>query len=477
MGIVSSTIRIYADAAKTTLLRKVTTPGTSTSIEVTGLTEGTEYWATAQVTDDNNLTSAESATYRFYTLPDVLWYTGSPGVSGDTISYQLNVVTDSVDTSQLGIVYSTDPTWATYSKYNTGNRADGDLSGLAENTTYHVAPYCIDEFNREWINFDAETSLTTPYAVPTLSWTGQSTTSATTWSQQINITSTAAVSSVVLHYKPTGGSESTVNLPAQTGTQTCSLTGLTPSTNYRIWVTAVNTAGTGTSATLTQTTDAPEISLALDIVSTDNTSTRVEVRDTITKDDNITLKAHELRAYTNILHSGQPVEAHIQSSISTSLTETFSQLEPDATYYLFGYAEYTVSGSGETYTAWSSPIAYDTLTMLSFGKITTTNTTAYIPYSVSGTATSIAIDYSADNGSTWTSIPVKSLTGDTLQLTGLTLGTTYLLRGKTQNQAGWTGYFTDSFTTTAVARSVSVSSVSDVDPTTATVNISVSEAI
>lgn len=474
MGIISSTIRIYDDAAKTTLVKTVTTSGGSTSIPVNQLSEGTEYWATAQVTDDNNLTSAESSPYRFYTLPDVVWHSGSPALAGDTISYQNDVVTDTVGTTQVGIVYGTDPNWVVYSKFYVPGRADGDLHGLAENTTYYVAPYCIDEFNREWINFDLAEDLTTPYAVPTLAWTGLATISATTWSQQINITSTAAVSSVVLHWQPVGGSENTMNLTAQTGTQNCSLTGLTPSTNYRIWVTAVNSAGTGTSATLTPTTDSPAVSVAINVNAMDNTTNQVEMRSTVTKDNTVTLTTHQMMAFSNDQHSGQAVETHTQSPATTSFSNTFGHLDPDDTYYMFSYIEYTISGDNTTYSIWSAPVRVTTYSLMSFGNITTSNTTASIPYSVNGSATSISVDYSSDNGTTWTSIPVSSLSGGTLHLSGLSVGTTYMLRGRVQNGTGWSGYTNDSFTTTSVASSVTVDSVTNVEPTTATVNISVS---
>lgn len=474
MGILSSTIRIYDDAAKTTLLKTVTTSGGSTSIPVNQLDEGTEYWATAQVTDDNNLTSAESAPYRFYTLPDVVWHIGSPSVSGDTISYQNDVVTDTVSTIQVGIVYGTDPNFATYSKYYEQGRADGDLHGLAEHTTYYVAPYCIDEFNREWINFDLAEDLTTPYAVPTVTWTGMSAIGATTWSHQVTIASAAALSSVVLHWQPVGGTENTMNLTASTGTQSCSLTGLTPSTSYNIWVTAVNTAGTGTSSTQTVTTDSPAVSVSIQMNSIDNTTNEVEMTSTVTKDNTVTLTRHQMMAFSNDQHSGQAVETHTQSTVAATFTDTFAHLDPDETYYMFSYIEYTITGDNTTYSLWSEPVEVDTYTQLSFGNITTTNTTASIPYSVNGSANSIAIDYSADNGTTWTSIPVSSLSGGTLNLTGLTVGTTYLLRGRVQNASGWSGYTNDSFTTTSVASSVTVNSVTNVEPTTATVNILVS---
>lgn len=473
MSIVQSIVKIYDDQQKTTLITSVTTQGASTAIPVDELDEGEEYWATAMVQDDAQLWSNESAPYRFYTLPDVAWHTGSPSVSGDTISYQIDEVTNTVGTSQVGIAYSTDPLMATYSKYYVPNRADGDLHGLAENTTYYVAPYCIDEFNREWINFDGETSLTTPYAVPTLAWTGVSSLGVTTWSNQITVTSTDTLSAVTVTYQAQGGSAQTLSLQAQTGAQNVSLTGLNPDTPYTVTVTATNSAGTGTSSTQSFRTSAGSVqvdTLSASVSSTNNSITasgRAQANDAA-----VTITGITLELWDNATHTGTAVERITGTSPYTTVSGTFLSANPDVEYYVFTHVTYTVSG-GATQEAWSTPISVRTYALLTFGNITTTNNSATVPYSVNGVATSGEISYSVDN-STWIQLPISNWSGGSYTITGLNASTTYYLRGKVQSTAGWQNYNNSIFATTGVLPTVTVSSVSNITPTEATVNLSIS---
>lgn len=473
MSIVQSIVKIYDDQQKTTLITSVTTQGASTAIGVDELDEGQEYWATATVQDDAQLWSNESATYRFYTLPDVVWHTGSPAVSGDTIGYQIDVVTNTVGTSQVGIVYSTDPSMATYSKYYTPNRADGDLHGLAEHTTYYVAPYCIDEFNREWINFDGETSLTTPYAIPTLAWTGISSLGVTTWTNQITVTSTDTVSAVTVTYQAQGGAAQTLSLQARTGAQNVSLTGLNPDTPYTVTVTATNSAGTGTSSTQSFRTSAGGVQVDTLTAVVNNSNNNIAATGRAQANDPaVTITGIALELWSNNSHTGTAIERIPGTSPYTSISDTFTSANPDVEYYVFTHVTYTVSG-GATQEAWSSPLDVRTYALLSFGSITTNNNSATINYSVNGVATSGEISYSVDN-STWIQLPISNWSGGSYTLTGLSASTSYYLRGKVQSTAGWQDYITTTFATTGVLPTVTVSSVTNITPTEAQVNLSIS---
>lgn len=473
MAIQSSTIRIYADSAKSTLVETVANPSSSTSVTVPQLAEGKAYWATAQIVDENNITSEESSVYQFYTLPNVDWASAQPLIAtSDSISYQIDEITNGVTFTRIGIVYSTDSSFTTYDTYYESEQGSGTLTGLTEHTTYYVAPYLRDQFNREWINWDVDDSITTAYAVPTVTWSGIASVGTTTWSRGITVTSTDTVTAVTAHYQASGGSEQTASLTAGTGSQTVNLTGLTPGTTYSVWVTATNSAGSGSSSSVSFTTDSASISLDLALLSLDNATNQAGVRGTVTKDASVTLVSHVIYCYENELHSGSPLETYTQSTPSDSYTTSFVYLNPDETYYGFEYVTYTISGDATVYELWSDPREIVTYSLFSFGTITPSNTSATVVYSVSGDATSTTIEYSSD-GSSWEVASVPSLTGGTATLTGLTPGTTYQLRGRVKNGVGWSGYDTDTFTTTADAGAVTITSISDVTPTTATVNFTV----
>lgn len=472
MAIVQSVVRVYDDQLKTTLITSVTTQGASTAIIVNNLDEGTEYWATAQVTDDGALTSNESSPFRFYTLPDVEYHT-APSAGTDSISAQLDAVTNDVVVNRFGLVYDTSSTFNNPTYYDEP-QGGLQITGLTQNTTYYVRPYVIDEFGRRWINTTLTTSVTTSYAVPTVAWSGSSTVGVTTWSQDVSVTSDIALTSVYAEYTPTGGSTQTQNLTATTGTQTVSLTGLDPNTTYSIVVKAVSASGTGQSTTQSFTTVAPVMAVNIDSVAINNENNVIAVAASATPNDQsvITITGFYLDLYDNNTHTGAATETSSGGAVS-SMSNTLSHANPDETYYIFARVTWTVTGDQTLHTTWSSPYQVQTYALLSFGTITTTNTTASIPYSVAGTALSDEIAYSYDN-TVWTPIPVSTLSGGTLSVTGLTASTSYYLRGRCQSAAGWQGYVTTTFSTTGNLPVVTVDSVSNITPTEATVNLTIS---
>lgn len=470
MAITQSLVKVYEDSLKQTLIGSW--PGSSpnwTTIDVDSLDEGKEYYATAQVTVDG-LQSAESAVYRFYTLPNVEFFS-LPTVSEGTISTQLTGITDDVTISYYGVQYSTNSSYTSLVEVQ-DSIGSIDIHGLAEHTTYYVRPYVIDQFNRKWVNTDESTSVTTPYAKPVVTWTGMATVGVDSFSQNINITSTAAITDVTVYVTQTGGSTSTFSLQAQTGTQTVSITSLTPNTSYSVYVRATNSAGYTNSSTNTFTTNAAQMQVEITQAQVVNTTNLISATSRATYDNTITLVSNSIELWDNNSHTGSAVEVHNGSTDTYS--NNFVNADPDETYYVFGHVTYTIGSDPTVLEAWSSPVTVQTYAILLFGQITTTNTTASIPYSVSGTPISDEVQYSADNGSTWTPIPVTTLSGGTLTLSGLTPNTTYQCRGRCQSAAGWQGWIGASFTTANVLPTVVVDSVTNITPTEATVNLTIS---
>lgn len=469
MAITQSLVRVYEDSLKQTLVGSW--PGSSpnwTTIAVDELEEGKEYYATAQVTVDG-IQSAESQVYRFYTLPDVSYFT-QPVVSEGQISTQMLAVTEDVTVSYFGLQYATNSSFSPLTEVQ-GPQGGVDINNLAENTTYWVRPFVIDEYNRKWVNTSLTEQLTTPYAKPVVTWTGMAAVGIDTYQHQINIQSTAAITDVTVYYTD-GSTTSSFNLQNQTGTQQISISGLTPNTGYSIYVKATNASGYTNSSTETFTTGQAQMAVEVTQAQVSNTNNIISVTSRATYDSSITLISNSVELWENNSHTGTAYESNTGST--DTYTNNLAHANPDETYYVFGHVTYTIGSDPTVLEAWSSPVTVHTYALLSFGSITTSNGTASIPYSVLGVPISDDIAYSSDGGTTWTTIPVPTLSGGTLTLSGLTPNTTYSLRGRCQSAAGWQAYVTTTFTTTNVLPVVTVSSVTNITTTDATVNLTIS---
>ena len=474
MSITQSTIRIYSDQLKTDLVHEQTTSGSATDILIEDVLDaGTEYWCTVQAVDGQGLTTEESSVYRFYTLPDVTWFAG-PYASENSISAQLDGITQDVTIARYGIVYATQSDFSDAVYYD---QVQGgiDIWGLPENITYYVKPYVIDEFNRRWINEDVRT-VTTSVAVPVVNWTGMSAIEATKYRAQINVTSSSALSSVVAVLTPIGGSPQTITLSPTVGVQNVVLTGLTPNTSYSVVVNATNSGGTGHSTTRTFTTmsAAGSAQVELTSVSVSNSNNIISVDSRATYDSSVvTITGHYIELYANDSHTGVADES-ISGGPVDNYSNNLGHANPDETYYVFSRVTYTVQGDNNVYTAWSEPYEVTTYSLLSFGNITTTQTTVSVPYSVAGSATSVELEYSLD-GVSWISIPASSLSGGTVTISNLTQDTQYQLRGRCKSSSGWQDYDTTSFRTTAFTTTVTIVSITNIYENGADVNLNIQD--
>lgn len=473
MAITKSVIKIYADEYKTQLVGNKTTLSGATEIPISGLTEGTAYWGTVTVEDDNNLTSDESPVYKFYTLPDVVWST-QPVATADTITATMAAVTHDVGAYVFGMRLSTSQDLSNYTDYTGHNTVT--ITGLTENTTYWVAPLVVDEFGRKWVNESLKQSVGTSYELPIINWYGMSAVGITDFHASVNVISSSPLTSVVCTYTPVGGSAQTQTLSATTGVQGVNLTGLTPNTTYSVVVRATNSAGYDETTTNTFTTNsaAGGIEVALENVSVNNSNNEITGTSKATYDSNvITITGHYLELWDNAQHTGAAIES-VSGGANATITQTLSHANPDEVYFLFGRVTYTVSGDLTVYTAWSEPEKVLTYALLSFGLVSPTSTSADVPYSVAGDAISVEIAYSVDQNS-WTNLPVPSRTGGTINIPNLNPSTQYYVRGRVQSTFGWSDYETTTFTTSAIGVTVTIINITNIYETGADINLNIQE--
>lgn len=243
----------------------------STSLGV-ALQAGHQYCVVARCTNDEQYTTDWTSPYPFKTLifADLVTLSGGQGTLGPELSFAYDNQVLSV--SECGVYVSTNASGSNATKIAAQDEQEAGqgwaITGLAENTTYYVIPYVIDDLGREykgsWLS--AETA-NTGYAAPTVSISNVATTY-NSITGNVAISTNDTLSSVTLQIIPTGGgSYQYKTLTAQTGTQTWSVTNgdldnssnpiiINPSTEYRIVITAINShVGTG-SATATATTAA-----------------------------------------------------------------------------------------------------------------------------------------------------------------------------------------------------------------------------
>lgn len=441
--ITNSVLKIYSDKFCQNLYETVTVSGSTLKGRTSTLLPGKAYWATVTVTDDGVGTSPESNPYKFFSLPNIV-LSGEAVVNANGFTRPTTITTDIVHIADFGLEYTTDEHWASRPAKVSGNT----VTNLQQNTVYYYRPWVKDEFGRVYVNVDDVDFIRTDYSLPLVKITETYTPTDTTFSGKVSVDSTTTVTAVWAE-TTSGGTTITTNLVAGTGEQDFTVTGLQPFTKYHLVCKATNQAGTGVSQTIYFTTaqqqEQPvEASVQILKWGMDKANNETKCNEMVEYKEGSSLVSNKVYLYDNSEHRGEPLFTY-DGEDNDAFTAYFTGLEADTTYFMFGSA--IIDGGGEPETFWSEPVEIHTYSLIDIGTITTTNTTASFTFTVDGYSSDTQIEYS-QNGESWRRVAVGDIQGDSVTITGLTMNTSYYLRGRVSNSyKEYSDYSTTTFTT------------------------------
>jgi uncharacterized protein (TIGR02145 family) len=350
-----------------------------------------------------------------------------------------------------------------------------NLSGLIPNTLYYVRAYAT---NSEGTAYGNEVSFTTSQIVSaTLTTTAASAITSTTAVSGGNITNngggdiTARGVCWSTTADPTTADSKTTD-GTGSGTFTSNLTGLLPGTTYHVRAYATNASGTAYGNDITFITLAVVPTLTTTAVTAITTSTATSGGN-ISADGGAPVTARGVCWATTT----GPVATGSHTTDGTgigSFTSSITSLTPNTTYYVRAYATNSVGTAyGNEVTFTTSTVVLATLTTTAASAITTTTATSGGNISADGGGSITARGVCWGTGANPTIAGSRTTDGAgsgsfTSSLTGLTPGTTYHIRAYATNSAG-TAYGNDlTFTTAAVAPTVTTTQPTAVTQTTAT---------
>jgi hypothetical protein len=437
----------------TTALTTKTTDGTGTGVftsSLTGLTPATLYYVRSYAT--NAIGTVYGAEISFTTLAVVptLSTTAASSItrygasSGGTItSNGGSVITVS------GICWSTSATPTTSDSKTTDGTTSGTFSGsitgLTAGTTYYVRAYATNGIGTGYGTAQSFTTSASSFNNPVLA----STTSATSITSNSailggNVTDegTTQVSARGLVYGTSSGSStSTVSLGSGAGTFTSTLTGLAQGTTYYVRSFATNAQGTayGTETSFTTQTT-PTVSVTA--TPTSLTTTSAVGGGTISSAGGATITTSGLVWGVSTNPEITLTTKTIDGTTSGTFTSSITGLTQGTAYHVRAYATNSIGtsyGPDITFTTLTTPTVSATATVTSItGTTATSGGTITADGGASVTARGVVWDTNAN--------PVVSLTTKTSDatgtgsftssLTGLSIATTYYVRGFATNSVG-----------------------------------------
>lgn len=446
--------------------------GTFTS-SITGLTSGVTYYVRAYATNSVGTkygteisfnTSQAVATLAATTTVSAIGSTTA--TSGGNITYNGGAT---VTTS--GVVWSTSstPTIALATK-TTNGAANGaytsNITGLTPGTLYYVRSYAT---NTVGTSYGAQTSFTT-LNTPTISATASATSitsSTATTGGTITADGGASVTSRGVVYG-TSSLSSTFSATSGTGTgtYTVSLTGLTPATTYYVRSFATNSVGTVYGTETNFTTIAVEPTVSATAAAASITGSSAISGGTISSNGGATVTLSGVVWSTTATPTIALLTKTTNGAVTGTFTSSITGLAPATLYYVRAYATNSIG------TAYGPERSFTTLAIEPTISATSSATSiTSSSASIGGTITSDGgaavttrgVVYGTSSLSSTFNVTTGTGTGTyTSSLTGLLPATTYYVRSFATNSVG-TVYGTEtSFTTIAIAPSLTTTAASSI---------------
>jgi len=460
------TIRYVASGG----IRWITVPrtaSTATTATVTGLNNGTayEFQVAAVNAAGTGVWSSFSPMITPRTTPAMP--TTVVGIAGNgQVSLNWTAPTNNGGSAitDYSIQYSRDggTSWSTFAR-PASTATEATVTGLTNGTSYlfQVAAVNIVGTGSQSMNSGTVTPRTLPGVPSSIVGVVGDRRATLNWTAPEN-NGGSAITDYTIQYSSDGGSNWTAFPHPASAATTASVTGLTSGTRYVFKVAAVNAAGTGNWST----NSAALVPLSVPTVPTSVMgaagNSQVSLSWTAPADNGGGAITNYTIQYSS--DSGSNWSTFPQTA-STATTATVTGLT-NGTSYLFQVAAANVVGAS----SWSS----NSLAV-------TPRTVPAVPTSVSVTAgngqislgwtapssnggsaiTDYAIQYSSNGGANWTTFPHTPSTATAATVTGLTNGTSYLLRVAAVNVAGTGGWSGNSLNVTprtvpAVPTSVTV---------------------
>jgi len=392
-------------------------------------------------------------------VPPTLTTVAVTGITTTTATTGGNITSDGgAEITARGVCWSTTSGPLATASHTSDNKGSGsfssNISGLTPGTTYYVRAYAT---NKAGTSYGNEISFNTPpIVVPvltTIEVTGKTSTTAVSGG---NITSdggapiTAKGVCWSTAVNPTINDKTTSN---GTGSESYAsdLTGLQPGTTYHVRAYARNISGTGYGNDLTFVTLAVRPTVTTAVISN-------KTRTTAVSGGNVTSDGGSPVTYRGVCWSTSPgpvaTGPHTTDNSGTgTFVSNITGLNPNTTYYVKAYATNSIGTSyGSELSFVTDPVAVPVLTTNSISGQTTNSAVSggNITSDNGGAITERGVCWNTTGNPTVSDPKISNGTGTgsyTVNITGLTAGTTYYVRAYANNSAG-SGYGNQlSFTT------------------------------
>jgi uncharacterized protein (TIGR02145 family) len=465
---------VYGTSSGASTYSVTTGTGTGTyTSSLTGLTPATTYYVrsfatnsvgTVYGTETSFTTIAIAPTSTTTAASSITKYAASAG--GTITSNGGSVITAS------GICWSTTATPTTSDSKTTDGTTSGtytsSITGLTAGTTYYVRAYATNAIGTSYGAAQSFTTLSSSSNNPVLAST-TSAVSITANSAMLggNVTdegSTEVSVRGLVYGTSTGSSTFSVTVGSGAGTFTSTLSGLTQGATYYVRSFATNVQGTSYGAETSFTTQTTA-TLSATTTPTSITTTSAISGGTISSTGGATITTSGLVWGANANPEITLSTKTTDGSTSGTFTSSVTGLTQGATYYVRAYATNylgTSYGPDITFTTLTTPTISGTASVTS---VTSSSATTGGTITADGgtNVTSRGLVYGTSSGASTYSVTTGTGTGTyTSSLTGLTPATTYYVRSFATNSVG-TVYGTEiSFTTIAIAPTLTTTAASSI---------------